>query len=80
MHCVYTDCPNGTYGVDCSLPCSCVSVPVDTICNSEDGMCTCSPAFAGETCDKRKYFLCIFVNLTEQITFEENMKSFEMKK
>ncbi|XP_072051329.1 uncharacterized protein [Amphiura filiformis] len=54
-----TVCPDGLYGIGCSEACTCVSAPSDTVCDSDDGTCSCQPAFDGAACDKRDFTVSV---------------------
>lgn len=45
-----TDCRDYTYGLNCTLNCSCVSENTER-CNPKTGFCTCLPGFRGINCE-----------------------------
>lgn len=38
-------CPNGTFGMNCSITCECEN---EAVCNYADGTCLCNPGYVGE--------------------------------
>ena len=48
--CVYISaCSGETYGVNCELECTCISVNTEN-CDSVNGQCTCKAGWTGENC------------------------------
>ncbi len=43
-------CDENHYGKDCKKICNCQNAGA---CNAQDGTCTCSPGWVGETCDTK---------------------------
>ena len=45
------ECPQGSYGQDCSQNCTCVAEQESSPCNHVDGMCHCLPGYNGSSCE-----------------------------
>lgn len=49
--CSLSECVNGSYGQRCTQQCQCQN---GALCDHVSGACTCSPGYAGTSCEKSK--------------------------
>lgn len=59
-------CPEGTWGLQCNLTCSCLN---SATCQAHTGICLCKPGFWGAQCQHSKHTV-ILESLRAQVTLE----------